>query len=771
MKQLRFLVFLLVIFTSNTIKSQQVGEWRIYKSYHNATQNVAVGSNIYVLSYGSLYSYDNEDKSITTYDKTNLLNDDQIAHISYNNLLKTLVIIYENSNIDLFINEKEIYNLPDLMNKSITGKKLNSVFSKDEYLYLSTDFGIVILNIKKKEITNSYVLNKKVNGIVIQNNVIYAATDKGILTGKLTDNLLDNSMWKTLTPVIFNQIMLYDDKILGNNGNSIQIINSSDGSTTKLTDGYFTFYNVSDGKLMVGNENSLVIFNGNLQSYYKISQNENFQSLSYNKSKDMYWGSNGNRGLMGYKYNKDNNTLENVVQSILPESPIRNLFEYMNFNNGYLLVAGGGINQDRYSNPGTIMTYKDGNWSSFQEKGISEQTGLRYMDITSVVEDPRDPTHFFASSAGEGVYEFKDNKFVKLYSIGNSTLTSIYPKDYDKANYLEYLRVNGLVYDKNNNLWALSSQVENIINVLKNDNKWVSLDYPEISKKALVKQLMFDSRGWGWLCASSWKEPGLFCFDTNGTLENTRDDKTKLYSNFTNQDGTQLGSLSIFCAVEDKNGAVWIGTDSGPLVVNNPSKVFDSNFYFTQIKVPRNDGTNNADFLLDKEKINTICIDGANRKWIGTEAGGAYLISEDGLETIHHFNMDNSPVPSNNIMSITIDPESGIVYFGTEAGLATYRSDATEGNESFSEEAHAFPNPVKPDYNGYITVTGLVKDSDVKITDSNGNLICTGTSLGGQFSWNGKNSSGKRVASGVYFVLATNKEGKEGIVTKILMIK
>lgn len=765
MKPFKFLFFLIALLTAGTVTSQQVGEWRIFKSFHNATQCVTVGSKVYVLSYGSLFSYDNEDKSVTTYDKTNLLNDDQIAQLSYNNQLKTLVIIYKNSNIDFFIDEKEIYNLPDFMNKTISSKELNSVFAKDEYLYLSTGFGIVIVNIKKKEITNSYVLNKKVNGVVIKDNVIYAATEEGILSGNMKDNLLDNSKWDKLNSEKFNLITLYDNTIIGNTGSSLQTVNTSDGSTTKLMDGNYTFFNLSDGKLIAGNENSLRIFNGNLQSYIRVSQDENFQSLCYSKSKDMYWGSNGDRGLVGYKYNKDNNTLETVVSSIIPDSPIRNLFEYVRFNKGYLLVAGGGISTVRYFNPGTIMTFKDGTWSSFIEKGITEQTGLPYLDITSVIEDPRDPTHYFASSAGEGVYEFKDNKFVKIYRDNNSTLSKIKPDD-------PYtIRVNGLVYDKNNNLWTLNSDVENIINVLKNDNKWIALNYPEISNKSLVKQLTFDSRGWGWLCASSWKEPGLFCFDTKGTLENTNDDKKKLYSNFTNQDGTQLGSLSIFCAVEDKNGSIWIGTSSGPLVVNNPSKVFDDNFYFTQIKIPRNDGTSNADFLLDKEKINAICIDGANRKWIGTEAGGAYLISEDGLETIHHFTMDNSPVPSNNIMSITIDPVTGIVYLGTENGLAAYRSDATEGGERISDEAHAFPNPVKPDYNGYITITGLVRDSDVKITDSNGNLICTGTSLGGQFSWNGKNSSGKRVASGVYFVLATNKDGKEGIATKILMIK
>ena len=759
------LVLSALLFLINSTKAQQIGQWNILKSYHNATKNIPAGNKIYVLSSGSLFTYDNEDKSVTTYDKSNILNDDSIADICYNTQLKTLVIVYSNSNIDLLNDNDEIYNIPDFMNKTISGKKLNNLYLKDEYVYLSTDFGIVILNLKKKEITNSYSLNKQVKATTIKDNIIYAATGEGIFTGKISDNLLDNSNWKKLTAEPFDNLFLYDNSILGFTYNTISKLNPSDGSVSKLMDGNFSFANISNDKLIIGNENSIFIFNGNPQSYIQVKQNENFKFVSYGKNGDMYWGSNGSKGLMGYKLNKENNKLENTVQSIIPDSPVRNLFEYTKFEDGYLLVAGGGINLDRFGNPGTIMTYKEGTWSSYQEEGIFEQTGLEYKDITSVAIDPRDKSRSFASSAGEGVYEFKDGKFVRLYGENNSTLKSIFPGN------PRVVRVNGLLFDKNNNLWVLNSSVENIVNVLKNDNKWITLNYPEISKKALVKQIMFDSRGWGWICVSTWKNPGLFCFDMNGTLENTADDKTKFFSNFTNQDGTQLGERSIFCIVEDKNGTIWIGTAHGPLIINNPTKVFDNNFYFTQIKVPRNDGTNNADFLLDKEKINTICIDGANRKWIGTESGGAYLISEDGLETIHHFTMDNSPIPSNNIMSISIDPNTGIVYLGTEKGLAVYRSDATEGGESFSDEAHVFPNPVKPDYDGLITVTGLVKDSEVKITDRNGNLIYTGTSLGGQFSWNGKNRSGKRAASGVYFVLATNKEGKEGIVTKILMIK
>ena len=283
---------------------------------------------------------------------------------------------------------------------------------------------------------------------------------------------------------------------------------------------------------------------------------------------------------------------------------------------------------------------------------------------------------------------------------------------------------------------------------------------------------MFDRYGRLWSISSLEFDYGVFCLDYNGTIDNTTDDKHKFVSNFINQDGTQLSHKGMNCIVEDLNGVIWIGTAQGPIVLNNTSRFFESSYRCTQVKVPRNDGTNLADFLLANDNITSIAVDGGNRKWLGTAGNGVYLVSEDGLETIEHFTKENSPLPDNTITSLLVHPTSGLVYIGTDKGLVTYQGDATEGADSYeASEVYAYPNPVQSGYTGVITVTGLMRDSDVKIVNVAGELVFEGTSVGGQFTWNGCNRSGKRVPSGVYFVLASDQNAKEGVVTKIVMIR
>lgn len=460
---------------------------------------------------------------------------------------------------------------------------------------------------------------------------------------------------------------------------------------------------------------------------------------------------------------------EEMPQNLTPNSPIRNYPYYMNFSGERLLIAGGGHIADRLGRHGTIMTYEDNSWNSFQEEGISEQTRHQYRDINCVVQDPQDDTHHFAASAGEGIYEFKDGRLINWYSMHNSPLQSAVPDEPWADN---YVRVNGLVYDKENNLWMVSSEVPHMVNVLTKNAEWVSLHYPEITVASNFGRTLFDKRGWLWATSSRPESGGVFCLNYNGTIEDTSDDRHRFIAQFTNQDGTILEQRSVYCMAEDKEGAIWIGTDKGPLSLNNPSRYFNDNFTCTQIKVPRNDGSNLADFLLSNEAINAIAIDGANRKWMGTAASGVYLLSADGMETIHHFTEENSPLLSNSIESIAIHPRTGEVFIGTSKGLVSYQSDATEAEISFKEShVRAYPNPVRPDYSGVITVTGMVYDSDVKIVDTAGHLIHQGTSLGGQFTWDGRNRQGRRVATGIYMVLAADSEGKEGVVTKIAFIR
>jgi len=761
------IIFSLLYFLITSVTSAQmaIGEWQAHLAYNNVTQTAPAGNLIYAVSDGALFSYNTEDQSISLFNKVNLLSDTGISYIKYSSIHNTLIIVYKNSNIDLLINES-IYNIPDFMNKTMSqDKTLNSINIVGDYAYFSTNFGILILNLKKKEISNTYVLNKKVYSSVVKDNVIYAATADGLYSGKLSDNLLDANNWVLSNAIAFNQLAIFENKIIGNQpNNGIYSFDNNSQELTNIISGNFLFMEVFDNKLIAGNGNSIAIFD-HYNSVKYMDLDDNFNHLSYTKINDLYWGSNGDKGLNGYKLN--NNKLEKTVSSIIPESPKRNLPYYMTFTNNRLLICGGGMDYDRLNNPGTIMMMENNKWYNFQEEGIKEVTGLDYKDITSVIQDPNNPEHHFASSGGEGVYEFMNRKFVKLYSINNSTLQTIFPKESYKLN---YVRTNGLQYDKNHNLWVLNSYIDSVINVLKDDGKWISFYHPELVGKPTFERIIFDKRGWAWITSMRY-EPGVFCFNINGTLEDTSDDKTKFIGSFINQDGTNLGKLKILSIVEDKDGAIWIGTEKGPIVIYNPTNFFDDDFYCTQIKVPRNDGTNLADFLLSNERINAICIDGGNRKWIGTESNGIFLLSKDGLETIHHFTTENSPLLSNKIQSLALNPKTGELFIGTDQGLISYMSDATEGENTFSETAHAFPNPVKPDYTGLITITGLIRDSNVKITDINGNLIFAGNSVGGQFTWNGRNSKGKKVASGIYLVLAADAEGKEGIATKILIIK
>ena len=456
------------------------------------------------------------------------------------------------------------------------------------------------------------------------------------------------------------------------------------------------------------------------------------------------------------------------VSSIIPDSPKRNLYYFTNIVGDRLLTTGGGINSNRYNRTGTIMMMENNSWTNFQEDGIREQTGLNYRDITSVAQDPTDDRRHFASSAGEGVYEFYDGKFVELYSMNNSSLESAINGSKN------YVRTNGLIYDKSGNLFVANMDVDakHNIHIKTPQGIWIPLLYEEINNKTNLSGTIFDRRGWLWLLSTWQLSNGVFCVNMNGTPENTSDDQHKFISSFKNQDGTTLNHEGIFCIAEDLNGAIWIGTGYGPIVLNNPNRFFNDDYYCTQIKVPRNDGSNLADFLLSSEQINAIAVDGGNRKWIGTESSGLYLLSPDGLETIHHFTEENSPLPSNTITTLSIHPKTGMVYIGTLKGLVSYQGDAPEGEDSFEDDnVYAYPNPVHPGYSGNIVVTGLMRDSDVKITNISGKLIYEGTSTGGQFTWDGRNMQGNRVASGVYFVLAANSEGKEGIVTKIMFVR
>lgn len=652
-----------------TCHAAPIGTWKNYLAYSDITQIEKGGNTIYVLASEGLYSYNTNDQSIQTYDKTNGLSDSGISFISWNNAAKKLVIIYSNNNIDLMDNSGQIENISDYYNKSMTvDKTIYGIDMNGIYAYISTGFGIIKLNVKQTEISDSYNLGFRVNYSYIEGNYIYAASpSNGLYRALLTDNLLDKNNWRRVG-------------------------------------GYVARNKTIDPELLT------------------------------------------------------------IAQTLSPGGPKYNYFGFLKFTNDALYSCNGGDwNQHK---PGCIQVLRDDEWSTIVgTEDITKKTGVTFRDIMCLDVDPNDNNHIIAG-ARNGVYEFTNGLLTNFYNDENSPIESaINPIA------KEYELITGILFDNNNNIWTLNSRCPNqSLLKLTNERKWESYPHSELmihngKSGGKLEDMFWDSRGLIWFVNNEWINASAICYNPNT-------DTILRYGDFTNQDGTSYTVYYVKCISEDRDGNIWFGTDKGLFYLTAEDIQNGNTSYVNQYKVPRNDGTNYADYLLVNVNITSIAIDAANRKWIGTDGNGIYLISADNNTQEHHFLTSNSELISNNIESIAVNSNTGEVFFGTDHGLCSYMSDATATNESMSKDnVYAYPNPVKPDYTGLITITGLSFNADVKITTSNGVLVAEGKSTGGSFTWDGTDLKGKRVASGIYLVQTATEGGGSGTVCKIAIIR
>ena len=762
-KRIFAILSILIAITANA----GIGDWVLYPSYHNATYCQTAGDKVYVLASGALYSYNTSDEEVRVYDKINTLSDIDITHIEYCKDIKALVVVYSNANIDILFDDEEVYNITDFKNKPLPDKRINGVDIQGTTAYLSTVFGIVELDLEEYEFTNTYTTGLNTYCTYLFNGTLFCGTETGMYSCATDKNLLDKNNWVKKNNYFTKAICELDGMLycyLDEFG--IYSYNASNNILKDVVYNHGEKYNAmySNGKEIIASakKKTTIITSPTDVTVYKNS-NSNFIL----KDGNHFWDCKGYNGIVKC-IAKDGEIIVNST-AVTPDSPVRNYCEYMKFaSDDKLLVAGGNLNYfDITFYDGTLMEYDySGNrWNNLPEDTIKQATGIPYLNLCSIDEDPAEPGHYFAGSFGYGLYEFRNGKFVKHYSTHNSPLESVIPTN------TRFVRIPSVKFDKEGNLWCINTGTKNIVKVLKSDGTWCELYYKPIEKLATMVEPVMDSRGWLWL-KSLQGEAGIFCAKMNGTPLDNSDDESKAWLNkFVNQDGISYDIYQVFALAEDREGQMWVGTNTGLFVIDNP-KTFFNNGVFKQIKVPRNDGTGLADYLLSGTYIKSIQIDGANRKWIGTNDDGVYLISADGLETIHHFTTDNSPLPSNNIVSIAINDRSGEVFIGTDKGIASYMSDATRPEEKLDENnIYAYPNPVKADYSGNIAIVGLTHDCNVKIVDTAGYLINEGTSNGGQYTWNGRNARGEKVASGVYYVLTYDSNGNEGVATKIVVIR
>jgi len=439
----------------------------------------------------------------------------------------------------------------------------------------------------------------------------------------------------------------------------------------------------------------------------------------------------------------------NFLQLTLP-GPVSSNAASITSYNGKTIICGGSVDVswNNVGRPMEVSINENNTWTNLTSSIIK--------DPLRALIDPSDINHFFVTTWGWGLLEYRGNVLVNQYTEANSPLQTIILNK-------PYVRVCGMTMDDDKNLWITQTEVPGTIKVLKPDGTWIY--NPASVVNYGVADIIITRGGYKWVVLPRGR--GLFILDDNDTPDYTSDDQSK---EMLVTDSEDKVISNVYCIAEDLEGNIWLGTDQGPVIYYNPEKVFEDDLRAFRIKIPRNDGTGLADYMLGTETITSIAIDGANRKWLGTASSGAYLLSPDGTLQALNYNEANSPLFSNSVNSIAVDNKSGNVWFATSKGVLSVRGDATAGQSSFTN-VYSFPNPVREDYTGNVTITGLVRDTQIRITDISGNLVYKTASDGGQASWNLSTYNGRRIATGVYLVFCASPDGAQSCVTKILVIQ
>lgn len=757
----------IILFSYGQVK---IGEWKDHLSYNSCNTIVKVGSEVYVSNGVGLLKYSTSDNSITRINKSNGLSDIGINLLRYNPFNNTLLIIYENANIDI-LKDNEFINFSDIKRKSITGKKIiNEVIFNNNIAYLSCGFGIIVFDTDKLEVKDTYYIGpggSYVNVFQMEytDTTLIAATSVGLLKAR-TSSLLNNfQSWSAVSGLpsgTYNGIVKYKNMLVANyspyaaNGTQNQdtLYKYSSGIWSKYTVKPFPYFNTKlfpQGNYLCMLENyGYEVYDSNENRIAYISQypfgNAFIKDVCPDFSASKYWIADKYNGFIEsygphpFYPNKKiniNGTHSNYISNI-------DVYE------GKLFCSPTKIDEtgtSHYSREG-INHYNGTEWSYIKESVYDS-----IMDYCFVYQDRKDPSRFWASSWLQGLCEYKNGQLVNVFNGYNATIPYLPAFPF-------WHRVAGLSMDETGNLWIAGSDVQNFLTVRKANGSFQNFNFNSISP--YVGRVHADKHNQVWVLFP--RGNGMLVYKNN----NFSAPNSSNYKFLNTSEGNgKLPDLYVFSIAEDLDDKIWIGTSKGVAVFYNPENVFSgANFDCQQILITQ-DG--HVQILLETEKINAIAVDGANRKWIGTEASGVYCFSPDGQQEIYHFTAENSPLFSNLIIDLAYDEISGDVYIGSDQGMQSYRTLIVRGEEKYNN-VHAYPNPVKPGYNGNVYIKGLMNESVVKITDINSNLVYEVKSQGGQIEWPLKNLSGQRVAPGVYLAYCALSDGATSAVTKILVL-
>ncbi|WP_299337701.1 two-component regulator propeller domain-containing protein [uncultured Psychroserpens sp.] len=789
---LKRVVFILLTLVSFKSTSQDFSSlWEGYFSYFEIKDVTQGNDKIFAASENAIFSYDiftNEIETITT---INGLSGETISTIKYSEDFDLLIVGYETGLIEIVFNtDSEILSVVDILEKETISpvlKKINHFHENEGLVYISTDYGISVYDLDQLEFGDTYFIGDggsqiSINQTTTFGGFIYAAcgSNSGLKKASLDNqNLIDFQQWTTIVPGNFSAVQNVGENLYTVRFNNVlyEIINDNIFGLITYSLLPEDVRSVGD-KLIVTLREEVFVYDQNFIEIQSAATNENYDTDFTSATlleDDIYIGTTTTGVLK---------TIENVPNEydvILPQGPSSNRAFKLQAGNNQLWVTYGDYTASFNPAPVRrfgISVFRDEEWNNIPFDSL-----LVAKNLVDIAINPFNPSQVFISSFQDGILEMNNEEATVLLNQNNSGLESLVVPN--NPNVIS-IRQTASKFDRNGLMWTLTSKVDRGLKSFNpSTGQWQGYSLSDIIPVALTGEkgfgdLELGSGGVKWISSN---DNGLIGYNTETGESNN------VFSEEQNMPSTRVRAIAL-----DSRNQLWIGTIKGLRVLFNTSNFIDNPDPSVNEIVILENGIPTE--LLSNQFITDIKVDGSDNKWVGTIDSGIFYFSPDGQETIFQFTTDNSPLPSNSITDISIDPESGRVYIATTRGLVSFSSGGTKPKETL-DEAFIYPNPVRPEYNilGFddlndinngIKISGLTENVNVKITDIEGNLVAEAQSRvnqrssnanynfaidGGTGIWNGKNLRGNIVASGVYLFMISDLDSFETKVLKLLIVR
>ncbi|MGB0914423.1 MAG: two-component regulator propeller domain-containing protein [Crocinitomicaceae bacterium] len=770
---MRLLIFFLFC-SANLFSQIGTGQWRLHIPSDKAIDVIAKSDRVFTAYTNGLTEYGYSSKELSVWNAVNGLSDITVTCLGNSESNNAIFVGYENGNLDK-IKNNAVTNIPAIKLAQVQGsKRINRIVEFDNHVYVATGFAIVKIDPVKNEVRDSYYPtngNQSIIDIAFRNDSIFALTDDKMYTGYAFNvALADPAQWTLDSRV--PEITSHEYAGVETVNDRIFVLKKGDAygddtvftltQTSLVHELAETFnpevygINELEGKLAVNYFPGTLIYDeflvqDNVLSTYASGEFVKANVIDYANSN--YWIADNDYGLVKYQS-------AGVTEKIQFEGPPKNDFYSMDWEDGKLIVNGGALKAlSATINRAGVYVFKDETWQLKDQNNMNLWSDGNIWDFITASINPKNSDQY-----ATGTYSFTPlsigtmdgqitdtftplNSILEVGSIGNGmTLLS------------------DIQYDEDGNLWILNGYANAPLKVYTKDGLWYEFDLGTTAKSKFSDNIEIDYNGNKWL---SIRGAGLYGYNDNGTIADASDDQYVLLN--IGENTGALPSNQINAIAVDFDNEIWIGTDNGFAVLYNSDGAFGAAYGDYNAQRIKLEFEGNVEYVLGDTDINDIVVDGANRKWFATSNSGIILLSPDGLEIVEQHTMENSPLISDNVLDLEIDHNTGEMYIITDMGMMSYRTDATYEDPEY-ENVTVFPNPVRPEYSGPITIQGIRYNSDVKITDIAGNLVYKTTSNGGTATWDGKTLTGERVATGVYLIWTAANEGKGRKVGKVLVV-